>query len=96
MCCIDAILQWPWNTIWTAFAAIGTVGTLGLMAWPKFKLWYENDEKKNILESFFENYEDNSKEQIDLYIHNFRTMKYDGAKSKECNKLVFLKTNQSC
>jgi hypothetical protein len=51
--CFEKLICWDWNTVWTAFAAIGTVGTLLLLISPKISSWCNKREKIKRLHRFF-------------------------------------------
>lgn len=44
---------WEWNTVWTAFAAIGTVGAFAGLLAPKLNRWCRKQNKRMTLQKFF-------------------------------------------
>ena len=54
--------DWNWNTIWTAFAAIGTFGTLMLLCLPAIKGKINKIKKNKRLNKYFEYLFKNEKE----------------------------------
>ncbi|RDB35135.1 MAG: hypothetical protein DCC88_11740 [Spirobacillus cienkowskii] len=51
--CFEKFICWEWNTVWTAFAAIGTVGSFLLLIIPKISSCCNKRKKIKRLHKFF-------------------------------------------